>query len=335
MSSDPTGRPISTDECDWPSAPAPAADAPLCDLEFREIVRLAGSVEGVAPDAPVQVLRDGTYVTGTYSRGRIALWRPDGQLLNVLGTGPGEGPGEFDHASDFAQVSDDEFLVFTGLQLVHKYSMTEGFVRSFRLPTFGGVSGAAVYGDEVVVAALDVDGNRGFRVRGDSVQPQEVLEPTGALLLLAAVEGVGVWSANTGRFVLRRHAWPGGAVVDSLVPNRDWFRGREGWEAFLYGLQADGRGLIWVAGMAPDPDAPPRRPAAGVEVPITEEDEDKAIRYTDFVIDAFTPDGRLVTSVRFDTLEETPRPMPGGLWFRPTEDGLSLIILEALLVRRE
>ena len=68
---------------------------------------------------------------------------------------------------------------------------------------------------------------------------------------------------------------------------------------------------------------------------MTEEDEAEAIRHTDFVIDGFTPDGRLVASVRFDTLEETPRPMPGGLWFRPTEDGLSVVILEALLVVRE
>ena len=322
------------DECDWLSTPAPGdPNLPLCDLEFREIVHLVGSIEGVAPNRPVQVLRDGTYVTGTYSRGRIAHWGPDGQLLNVFGTGPGEGPGEFDYATEFAQASDDEFFVFTGL--VHKYSMAEGFVRSFRLPTLGGVAAAAAYEDGVVVAAHDVDGIRGFRLRGDSVQPQGVLAPTGAGLLLAAVEGVGVWSATSDRYVLRRHMWPGGTVVDSLVVNRDWFRGPEGREALLYGLQADGRGLIWAAGMGPDPDAPPRRPAAGVEVPITEEDEADAIRYTDFVIDAFTPDGRLVASVRFDTLEETPRPMPGGLWFRPTEDGLSVVILEALLVPRE
>ena len=57
--------------------------------------------------------------------------------------------------------------------------------------------------------------------------------------------------------------------------------------------------------------------------------------YTDFVIDAFTPDGRLVASVRFDTLEETPRPMSGGLWLRPTEDELSVVILEAFPVPRE
>ena len=209
------------DECDWLSAPGDP-NLPLCDLEFREIVHLVGSIEGVAPNRPVQVLRDGTYVTGTYSRGRIAHWGPDGQLLNVFGTGPGEGPGEFDYATEFAQASDDEFFVFTGL--VHKYSMAEGFVRSFRLPTLGGLAGAAAYEDGVVVAAYDVDGIRGFRLRGDSIQAQEVLAPAGSWLLLAAVEGVGVWSATSDRYVLRRHMWPGGTVVDSLVVNRDWSR---------------------------------------------------------------------------------------------------------------
>ena len=329
-----TEEDVPAKECDWRSTPA-ADDpiVPLCAIDFREIARLEGSVEGVAPDAPVQVFRDGTYVTGTYSRGRIALWEPDGQLRTILGTGPGEGPGEFDYATEFAQASDDEFFVFTGL-LVHKYSMAEGFVRSFRLPTFGGVSGAVAYEDVVIVAAGDFDRHRGFQILGDSVQPQGVLAPTGAWLLLAAVEGVGVWSATSDRYVLRRHMWPGGTVVDSLVVNRDWFRGPEGWDALLYGLQADIRGLIWAAGVAPDPDAPPRRPA-GVEVPTTEEDEAETIRYTDFVIDAFTPDGRLVASVRFDTLEEAPRPMSGGLWFRPTEDELSVVILEAFPVPRE
>ena len=153
-STESVGDAVHVEECDWRATPAPSdPNLPLCDLDFREIARLEGSIEGVAPDAPVQVLRDGTYVTGTYSRGRIAHWGPDGQLLNVFGTGPGEGPGEFDYATEFAQASDDEFLVSTWPQLVHKYSMAEGFVRSFRLATFGGVSGAAAY---VILEAFPV-----------------------------------------------------------------------------------------------------------------------------------------------------------------------------------
>lgn len=79
----------------------------------------------------------------------------------------------------------------------------------------------------------------------------------------------------------------------------------------------------------------PRRPTpAGVEVPVTEAELAEGIGYTDFVIDAFTPSGRLVTSRRFATVEETPRPMPGGLWYLQTEDGLSVVVLEVLLVAR-
>ena len=328
----------SAQECEWLAAPDPGdPDVALCDVEFREVVRLEGSMEGVAPAYPVQALRDGRYVTGTYLPGRLALWAPDGRLLEVLGTGPGEGPGEFDYVTRFAQTSDNEILVFTGYQFVHRYSITDGFLRSFRLPTFGGVSGAAAYGDAVVVTAADFDRHQGFQILGDRVQPQGVFEPTGALLLLAAGEGVGLWSADVERYVLRRHRWPGGTVVDSLVVNREWFRGPEGWVPFLGGLQADVRGLIWVTGAAPDPDAPPRRRPrrpAGVEVPITEAELAEGIRYTDGVIDAFTPDGRLVASRRFDTAKETPSPMPGGLWYRPTEDGLSVVVLEAVLVAR-
>ena len=335
IASKPIGDDVLAEECEWQSAAEPAdADVPLCDLEFREVVRLEGSGEGVAPDYPVQVFRDGTYVTGTYQRGKIAHWGPDGRFIGTLGTGPGEGPGEFDHASDLVQASDDEFFVFTGLQLVHRYSVGDGFLRSFRLPTYGGVSGAAAYEDGVVVSAFDLDGFRSIRIQGDSVEKQGVLAPPGGILLLTATEDVGVWSAIANRYVLRRHAWPLGAAVDSLVPDRDWFRGPEGREALLYGIQADSRGLIWAAGIAPTPDAPPRRRPAGVDMPVSEEDEAEAMKHTDFVIDAHTPDGRLVATVRFDTLEEAPSPMPAGLWYRRTPDELSIVILEAVLVAR-
>lgn len=53
------------------------ADAPICDLSCREIVPLDGDVDGVIPQYPILVLRDGGYVTGTYSRGKLALWWPD------------------------------------------------------------------------------------------------------------------------------------------------------------------------------------------------------------------------------------------------------------------
>ena len=164
-----------------------------------------GSVDGVAPNFPVHVLRDGTYLTDTYSPGKLALWGPDGQLLKVLGV------------------------------------------------------------------------------------------------------------------------------------NRDWFRAHEGWAALVHALQADGRGLIWAAGSVPDPDAPPVRRPAGEEAPLPMGSLAETLRYIDFFIEALTPEGRLVASVRLDSSQGPvhPIPGPGGLWYRPLEDELSIVILEASLLERQ
>ena len=53
--------------------------------------------------------------------------------------------------------------------------------------------------------------------------------------------------------------------------------------------------------------------------------------YRDTVIEAFAPDGRLVAFVRFDSARDVPEPVHGSTWFRPTEDMLTLAILEAVL----
>ncbi len=132
-------------ECEWLSAAGHADDnTALCDLKFREIVRLEGSIDGIAPNSPVLALWDGTYLTGTYTPGRLALWGPDGKVIDVHGTGAGEGPGEFDFASSLVQTSGDEFFVFTGHHLVHKYSISDGSLRSFRVQAVGGVAGAVL-----------------------------------------------------------------------------------------------------------------------------------------------------------------------------------------------
>ena len=338
MASRRAGENISAIECEWLAAPLLGdADAVLCDLEFREIVRLEGSVEGIAPRGPVQALRDGTYVSGTYLRGRLAVWGPDGQLLDVLGTGPGDGPGEFDYATSLAETSDGEFYVFAATPLVHRYSTTKGFLRSFRLPALGGASSATHEGAVIVSVAVD-DGWRAFQIEEDSVQAQGVWLGLGrGFAILSAAEDVGVWSANTDRYVLRRHTWPGGALVDSLVVSRDWVQGPGARETLLYALQADSRGLIWALTNVPDPDAPSQRRSAEVDAPVLdlEESEANAIRSRDYVIEAFTPGGRLVASVRFDSFRDAPHPIPGGLWYRPTEDELSLIVLKAFLAERE
>lgn len=329
--------PSASEGCEWFDAPEPAAaDVPICGLEFREVVRLEGSIDGTIPNAPVRALRDGTFMTGTYSRGRIALWGRDGALLDVLGKGPGEGPGEFDYVTDLVQSSDGAFVVFGSSPLVHEYSTTEGFVRSFRLPLHGSVSSGVAYGNQVILAVSAGEGWQAYRVDGDKIQAMDVPLVSGdAWPMLAAAEDVGLWSAGTDRYVLRRHDWPRGTMVDSLVLSRDWISGDRGSEVLIYRVHADGRGLIWAAAQVPNPDAP-RRPPAELDAPVVlhEEGQPGTSGYHNFDIEALTPDGRLVASVRFDSLDDAPHPVAGNLWYRPSPNRLSIVILEAVLAER-
>ena len=87
-------------------------------------------------------------------------------------------------------------------------------------------------------------------------------------------------------------------------------------------------GVVSVA----DPDAPRRRPG-GAEQPIGDIDEFVATedRFRDAVIEAFRPDGRLIASVRFDSVRELRFPMRGNIWNSPTQDLMSIVIWEAVL----
>ena len=328
------GVSASEEGCEWLSASEPVpADVPICAVGFREVVRLEGSVDGTIPNAPVRAFRDGTYITGTYSRGRLALWGPDGKLLDVLGKGPGNGPGEFDYAyaTGLVPTSEDAFVVFGPPPLVHEYSRAEGFVRSLRLPAQGSVSSAVAYGDQMILSVAADEGWLAYRIDGDSVQEMGLrLGSGGSIPLLTAAEDVGVWSANIDRHVLRRHLWPGGTTADSLVLSREWSSGAGESETIFYRLHADGHGLIWVSANVPHPDAP----HLDDDTPIVrlEEASDDAIEYASYVmIEALTPDGRLVASARFDSIEDAPDPVEGNLWYRRTPDMLSIVILEVFL----
>ena len=255
-------------------------------------------------------------------------------MLEVIGNGPGEGPGEFDYAGALAQVAENELLVLTGLPVVHKYSTGGDFLHSFRLPTGGGASFAVSHRGRVITEATTLNGTRGFLLEGDSIRALEIRGRSVARLLLAAAEDVGVWSAESDRFVLRRHTLPDGVAVDSLVVSRDWFPGPRDNQAHLYRIHADGRGLIWAVVNAADPDAPRGSLPAKDEEEIVDEEAYVAnlVKTRDTVVEAFASDGRLVASVRFDSFSGIP--LRGDLWYRPTEDMLSMIILEAVLIQR-
>ena len=325
------------DECDWLGAPEPTdADEPLCDLKFRKVTRLQ-DVDSVTPHPPVMVLRDERYVTATYSPGKVALWSPDGVLVDVIGGGTGEGPGEFDFAAGLLEVAEGELLILTGLPIVHKYTTSGRLLRSFRLPTRGAARTAVAYGGATIITAPTPAGPQGFVLSSDGFREFGLSGRRESELFVTAAEDVGVWSAEHDRYVLRRHAFPGGAVVDSLVVVRDWLPGPRGNPGGIHRLHADGRGLIWTAASARDPDAPSDNwLPTGEEEPIEDLEEflADAYRFQDTVIEAFAPDGRLVVSARFDSRWEAGTPMHGNIWYRQTEDGLAIVVLEAVLTER-
>ena len=331
-----SGQAPSAEACDWLTAPGPPdADEPPCDIEFREVVRL-DDVDSVTPRPPIMVLRDGRYITATYSLGKVALWSPDGTLSDVVGRGPGEGPGEFNYAGGFAQVDDNELFVLTLRPVVHRYTTGGRFVRSFRLQGFGGAAAAVTYRGFAISTGHTLAGTQGILISADSAGAFAGLRGRrGTMLVVAAAEDIGIWSAEHDRYVLRRHAFPGGSVVDSLVVTRDWFPGPRGNEGVIYRLHADGRGLIWTVASVADPDAPSNDwMTSEHELIDMEEDRANAVLFRDDVIEALAPDGRLVAAARFDSYGESAEPMLGNIWYRQTEDMLSIIVLEVRLTQR-
>ena len=265
-----------------------------------------------------------------------------GTFWSRSGEAPAQVRASSNYAIGFARSGDDEFWISTGSQVMQWYSASGRFLGSVRVFPHGGVGkgGVATYGNAVIATAPAFGGGAtGFALHGDSVRSLGVFGAAGEpLIFLAAAEDLGIWSAPYDRYVLRRHFWPTGAVSDSIVIAREWFPGPADNPANVFGLHA-GEGLLWALTAPADPDAPD-------ESLVMSEVESAAANYDvsailarqdifrDNVIEAFTPDGQLVASIRFDTFRETPQPIHGDLWFRITDDELSIVILEARLIPR-
>ena len=128
-------------------------------------------------------------------------------------------------------------------------------------------------------------------------------------------------------------------MADSLVLARDWFPDPGGYDAQIDWFHADERGLLWTVVRASDSDAPgwcddiysDHQPLVLDDI---EAYRARMIGCDDAVVEALTTDGRLVGSVRFDGVWDQPFPLHGNLWFQPSEDMLSIGILEAVLTER-
>ncbi len=60
----------------------------------------------------------------------------------------------------------------------------------------------------------------------------------------------------------------------------------------------------------------------------------KSVEFRDYIVEAFSPSGRLVVSTRYDAYREVAIPMHGVLWYRQTEDQLAIVVLELRLTER-
>lgn len=305
-------------------------DRPECRLRVEEVVRLRGSLNGIAPRRPVTQLRDGSYVTGTHQPGKMARWSSTGDLISVFGEGPGQGPGEFNQAADVAPVTDGGVLIAPGHSLLYEYAPTGELKGTTRTPwpvgTIISVGGRflAVGNASTGKVPLVFDGGRWSAVGN----PFPLTSPP----FLAASQATGVWSSELGRYVLRRHAFPSFDVLDSIAPERPWFPGPDTNKGNVYRIHSDESGVIWILSSVPDPDAPDE-PFPQVMTSPSEVTR-QLIRYRNSVIEGFSEDGRLLVSERFDDHRDAPYPLADELWYRIEGELVpSIVVLTVSLVR--
>jgi len=311
-------------------------DAP-CELDFVEIVRLGGNDDAGHPRPPIAVTPDGSYVTGTWQRGILALWSPEGEFVRSLGQGAGEGPGEFGWAS-FLVMGTDSVLNVTSGPLLHRYALGGEFLETVRLPvSYGQRDVVGTREGHLVTSASVVDASLRpglvlWGPGGGSVLESSV-GSRGENFFLAWTPHLGLWVAEASRYELEVRREPGEDPRYRITRAVDWFPGGEGEiPANLYGIEADPRGLVWTLSSTPAPDAPPGElpPAGSVD-----EIREQVDRYRENVIEALAVDGRLVASRRYPRPSLAPTPITSARWYLQLRDlEESIVILEPVLRQR-
>ena len=318
---------------------ATGEDAP-CTIEFREVTRLQSQFDGIAASLPAARGPGGTYLTATYQPGRVAVWSAQGELIRVMGNGDGEGPGEFNHASELIVDADSVVNILPGLPYWHRYTWAGDFIETIRVPVMSGLGEAAIGPDGMLV--MTTGGAQGARFvlwrPGIKARITEGWSSAiGSLVWVSASQEMGVWSAEHPHYTLRRHALPSGEVDFEVQRKVGWFRSSEhGYSestAIVFQLTVDDRGLLWVWTEVPDSDAPstPRPVPQSPE----EVDPEVANRYRDFVLEVLSTDGKLIAHKRFDRGQDIAWGATADFWVRTEDDPLeTLTIVEPILVRR-
>ena len=302
-----------------------------CTVSFVEVLRLAGSVDGVAPRPPIVSLRDGSFVTATFQPGQIAHWGVNGELVGVFGKGVGDGPGEFARPADLVELPDGSIAILTGRPTWHEYALNGRHLRSRTLFALGGLRAGTVVGDRSFFLSMGELGPVVWRVEADSMVALSQLSP-GTLGLLAGSDAAGLWVAQDQDYRLMRVDLHSGNVGRSIERVADWFPRPSDGRANLYRVDVDPAGRIWVLISAEDPDAP-----EGLMPPVStmEEAAEVTNRYRDTRLEVFSRDGRLLASEVFERIEDAPEPIGNGHWYRRDTDPLESVILlkPQLLVR--
>jgi hypothetical protein len=316
-----------------------------CTIDFREVVTLRGSVEEDLPKVPVVRSSDGEWLSATYDPGEVAVWSAAGALLRTIGNGPGEGPGEFGTITDLVvDTLTGELYVFSGAQKISVYTLPGEYLRQITL------SGRASFGvrltDGTIVTNLQPATPGPFLVfiRGDSIArvgpPQRFTFPT---LLRATSEGI--WSAEGPWYEINRHALADGHIDLHIEREAPWYSepivtgpntNLDG--GVVTGVAVDSHRRLVVVNVqaVKDPNAP-SRPAGFAQTP--EERESNMRAYYDGVIEAFTTDGRLIASRRYDYMSDAPLPLNSYdsalYWYDVIDDDYASIqVLELVLAKK-
>jgi len=311
-------------------------DAP-CAIAFEAVQTISGSLlNGTLPRPPITVAPGGRWLTATYEDGEVAVWSPSGKLERLIGKGPGEGPGEFGRVRELIVDSlAGTIHVFPQERRVEVYSLDGDYLDWMPLPTYP--TPVVRLSDGTLAMPGTSGSSKIWLIIGDSVfatGPAARISMPGEL----RAGDEGVWTAESPWYEFDHHILPSGQVDWSIRREVDWFpklsdeEGKEYPGPLLRGFTIDleRRMVFSRIELVEDPDAPsspiPARIPRG-------ESQEVFGRYYDGVVEAFTLDGELVASTRFDDWWHMPRPIGGGnFWFRLIGDEESIEILKPTLV---
>lgn len=280
-------------------------------------------------------------MTALYTEGEFAVWSPSGELERVIGLGSGDGPGEFGRAMDLVVDSlSGTVHVLSRSPRIEVYSLDGDYLHGIRLPTLPHLGAPLSDGTIAASRASAMGGPKILLVKRDTAF---TTGPAGRMPMPAEVRAgdEGVWTAESPWYQFDHHVLPGGQVDFTIRREVRWFpevSEEEGSNApgpLLLGFTIDPERRMVFARVqqVKDPDvpaAPPRFEGTRAEA------QRRNALYFDGFIEAFTFDGDLVASTRFDDHREMPRPIgggaPGNLWFRLTGMTESIEILRPELV---